>query len=64
MKKFFAALLVFCLLAAAVPYAQAVSAQVNGATVSGATLYNGTTYVPLRALSQKLRPDASVSWEG
>ena len=64
MKKFLSALLVLCLLAAAAPYAQAVSAQVNGVAVSGATLYNGSTYVPIRALSQKLRTDASVSWEG
>lgn len=64
MKKILAALLVLCLLTFALPVAQAVSVQVNGAAASGATLYNGTTYVPLRALSQKLRPDASVSWEG
>ena len=44
--------------------AAAVSLEVDGAPVSMRTsILNCTTYVPLRAMTNILSPDASVSWE-
>jgi N-acetylmuramoyl-L-alanine amidase len=44
--------------------ARAASLQVNGARVdSPVTIYNGSAYVPLRAVTAALSPDASVAWE-
>lgn len=63
-KKLFISLLIVSTLIAVTPYAGALSLQIDGAAVSGsAVLYNSTTYVPLRLVTNLLRPDAEVSWE-
>lgn len=47
------------------PAAAAVSLTVDGrALTEQATLYQSTTYVPIRATSQAISPDAQVRWEG
>ncbi len=63
-KKFFMSLLIVSMLIAVVPHADALSLQVNSTTLTkNIIVYNSTTYVPLRAVSLMLRPDAKVSWE-
>ncbi len=67
MKKFstvMAVMLVLLIFAAMAPPAAALSLSVGGERVSGAAvLYNSTTYVQIRAVSEKLYPGAKVSWE-
>ncbi len=57
-------ILVLSILMATVPSALAVSMQVDGEPVSvSVSLYDGTSYVPIRAVTNLLCPDADVSWE-
>lgn len=65
MKKHIIAFAAVLLLAAAtVVPARAVSLEVNNKPVSiPIAIYNGTSYVPLRAMTNLVAPDASVSWE-
>ncbi len=64
-KKFltfiFAAMLIFSLS----PRAAAVSLSMDSNEISqDVCLINGTTYVPIRSVSEALSPGAQVSWEG
>ena len=64
MKRILSAFLILGLLLSFNPSALALSLEVDSKTQSvNSTLYNGTTYVPLRAVSQLLCPDAVISWE-
>jgi len=64
MKKIISAFLIIGLLISAAPSANAVSLLVNNTTLTtNVSLYNSITYVPLRATSLLLYPEANVSWE-
>lgn len=64
-KQILALALSLGLLMASFPIAQATSLQIDGRQISiTMSVQNCTTYVPLRAMSNKLLPGASVSWEG
>ncbi|NCB73992.1 MAG: copper amine oxidase [Clostridia bacterium] len=64
MKKILSAFLILGLLLSFTPRTLALSLELDGSAQNvNATLYNGTTYVPLRAVSKLMCPDALVSWE-
>ena len=66
MKNVIAAAVVGALLTTAAAAASPAGAlTVNGAPVeaAGSYVHQNTTYVPLRAVAEALRPDASVAWE-
>ena len=63
-KQFIALILMICLTAATIVSASALSLVVDSQSAELAmSVSNNTTYVPLRAAAQMLRPDAVVSWE-
>jgi N-acetylmuramoyl-L-alanine amidase len=63
-KQLLAFILIICLAAATVMPASALSLTVDNKPAALAmSVSNNTTYVPLRAAVQALRPDAAVSWE-
>ncbi len=63
-KRLIALFLVICLMAATAVSASALSVVVDSRPVAVETmLSNDTTYVPLRAAAQMLRPDAVITWE-
>lgn len=65
MKKYIIAfVLMLSLTAMTVMSAAAVSLELDNAPAETAVLIqNGTTYIPLRAFTQMLCPDAQISWE-
>lgn len=64
-KQILALILSLGLLAASVPTALATSLKIDSRQVDiTLSVQNCTTYVPLRAMTNRLLPGASVSWEG
>ncbi len=63
-RSILALILIVCLAAATLVPAAAVSMDIDGMTVlRDVKIYNDTSYVPLRAVTNALRPSAAVSWE-
>jgi len=64
-KQILALTLMLGLLATAVPGARATSLLVDNAPATIAlSVHNSTTYVPLRAVTNMLSPNAAISWDG
>lgn len=62
--KLIAFILIICLTSATVMSASALTLVVDNTSAELAmSVSNNTTYVPLRAATQKLSPDAAISWE-
>lgn len=63
-KRILTVIIAVLILSAVIPGAQAVSLLVGNTPVTeNVVLYNSTTYVPLRAASQLIAPNAKVSWQ-
>ncbi len=63
-KNIIALILILCLAAATLMPVGAVSLEIDNTSVlEDVYIYNGTSYVPLRAVTNILCPDAEVSWE-
>lgn len=63
-KRFAALLVLLCLISVTGISASAASLRINGAPVSvRVTIINGSAYVPLRAITNVMSPEASVAWE-
>ena len=63
-RSVIAFVLVICLAAVTLVPSKAVSLEIdNASAIENVYIYNSTAYVPLRALTNILCPDAAVLWE-
>lgn len=63
-KRIFTWILILGLLVTEVPYAKAISLIIDNIPAAiNISVYNNTSYVPLRAVTNILCPDAKISWE-